>query len=290
MGRYLRVIELGYNDCWRVKGRGGEELIAYKRHWASRGKVGRQIDQIAVAALTTHYAGCGAGGSRVEPLRHTAGKVRFAAGDSGVAHGFGHEHGVLRFGNGGVHEDAVRAQLHGFGGVRGRADSGVDDKWDFGNTFAKNTEIGRILDAQAGADWSGKWHNGGSARIDKLASRDQIIVRVRQHDKTFFDQDAGGLDVLLSIREERLLIPNDFQLDPVGEPDFAAKPRGTNGLVSGVTARSVRQDKDLLAIDKIEQRFLGAIGEIHAAHRHSNHVRARSSMRAPHVLKAAIFP
>ena len=44
-----------------------------------------------------------------------------------------------------------------------------------------------------------------------------------------------------------------------------------------------------VAIDVIEQRFFGAVGEIHAAHRNGHHVRAGGRVRARHFLKAAIF-
>ncbi len=115
--------------------------------------------------LLAYYASEGAGGGGVEALGHAAREVGFAAGDGRVAHGFGHEHSVLGFGNGGVHEDAVGAELHGFGGVRGGADSSVDDERSLGNPFAEDAEIGGVLDAEARADGRGERHDGGGSIV-----------------------------------------------------------------------------------------------------------------------------
>src|SRR4029077_12641006 len=117
---------------------------------------------------------------------------------------------------------------------------------------AEDAQVRGVLNAEAGADGRGERHDGSSACVNELARGDQIIVCVRQHNETFFDQDAGSFDQLLSVREKRLLIADDFQLDPIGKPQLAPQPRSTNSLVSGVDASSVGQDKDFLAIDKIK--------------------------------------
>src|SRR5712691_7465756 len=138
--------------------------------------------------LLAYYASERAGGGGVEALGHTTGKVRFAAGDGGVAHGFGHENGVLGFGNSGVHEDAVSAELHSFGGVGGGADPGVDDERDFRDAFAEDAQIRGVLDAKARADGRGQRHHGSSSSVDEFAGGDQIVIRVREDYEAFFDQ------------------------------------------------------------------------------------------------------
>jgi len=73
-----------------------------------------------------------------------------------------------------------------------------------------------------------------------------------------------GFDQLLGYPGIALLVADDFQLDPVGEPDFAPQPRGTNGSSAcgnrggggggGGNSRGVRQDKEFfLRSIKIEQ-------------------------------------
>src|ERR1700722_20854468 len=99
-------------------------------------------------------AGEGAAGGGVEALGHAASEVGFSAGADGLAHGFGHELGVLSFGDGGVHEEAVGAEFHRFGGIGGSAYTSVHDHRDFGDTFAQDAKVCRVLDAEAGADRS----------------------------------------------------------------------------------------------------------------------------------------
>ena len=61
----------------------------------------------------------------------------------------------------------------------------------------------------------------------------------------------------LGVGEKSLLVADDFELDPVGEADFAAEARGADGFVGGVAAGGVGQDEDFFAVDVIEERFLG---------------------------------
>jgi len=63
----------------------------------------------------------------------------------------------------------------------------------------------------------------------------------------------------LHVGIEGLLVADDFNLDPVGEPDFAAETRGANGFVGGVASGGVGQKEIFLGIDEIEQRLLAAV-------------------------------
>ena len=210
-------------------------------------------------------------------------------GDYGVAHGFGHEGGVGGFGDGGVHEEAVGAEFHGDSGVGGGAHTSIDDHRDFGDAFAEDAKIGGILDAEAGADGRGQRHDGGGSRIDKFACGDQVVIRVRKNDEAFFYEDARGFDQLLGVGEKSLLVADDFQLDPVGEADLAGETSGANGFVGAVTSGGVRQDEHFFAVDKIEKRFFGAVGEIHAADGDGHHVCARGGVSARHFREAAVL-
>ena len=66
-----------------------------------------------------------AGGRGVEALGHAPREVGLAAGNDGVVHRLGHEHGVGRFGDSRVHKNAIGAEFHGDGGVGSRADAVV---------------------------------------------------------------------------------------------------------------------------------------------------------------------
>ena len=234
-------------------------------------------------------AGEGAGGGGVEALGHAAGEPGFAAGDDGVAHSFGHKNGIGCFGDSGVHEDAVGAELHGDGGVRGGADTGVNDHGNFSDAFAEDAESGGILNAEAGADRRGEGHDGGGASVDELASGDEVVVGVGEDDETFFDKDAGRFDELLGVWEKSLLVADDFELDPVGEADFAGEARGADGFVGGVTGGGVGEDEEFFAVNVIEKGFFRFVGEIDAADSDGDDVRAGSGVGPGHFREAAVL-
>ena len=241
------------------------------------------------SCVLAHHAGERAGGSGVEALGHAAGEIGFAAGEGGIAHGFGHEHGVLSFGDGGVHQEAVRAKFHRKRRVRGGAYACVYDHRDFGDAFAKDAKVGGILDAETRADRSRERHDGRGASVDEFAGGDEVVVRVREDDETFLDEDARSFDELLGVREKSLLIADDFELDPVGEADFASEACGANGFVGRVTGGGVGQDEHFFAVDEIEERFFRAIGKVDAANRDGDHVRAGGGVSARHLRKRAIL-
>ena len=86
------------------------------------------------------------------------------------------------------------------------------------------------------------------------------------------------------------VVTDDFELDPVRKADFAGQSSGTDGFVGGVTGSGVWKDEDFFAIDVVDERFLGLVGEIHATNRDGDHVRAGGGVSAGHFLKAAVLP
>ena len=95
---------------------------------------------------------------------------------------------------------------------------------------------------------------------------------------------------LLGIRKQRLLSPitssfTQFE-NPTSRPSRAARIASSGRVAAG----GIWQNKNLLAVDVVEQRFLRLVCKVHAPHRDGHHIRARSSVRPRHLLKAAIFP
>src|SRR5882724_2095883 len=121
---------------------------------------------IRFADTLPHDTGEWRRGRGVEALGHAAGEEGFTAGEGGVAHGFGHENGISRFRDGGVHKNAVGADFHGDRCVARSADARIDDHGNFGDAFAQDAQSRGILYAEAGADWRGERHDGGGARVD----------------------------------------------------------------------------------------------------------------------------
>ena len=155
----------------------------------------------------TSCAGCGRPGRRGGPPRREA-------------HGARHRHGILRAGNRGVHQHGVRPQLHRERRVGGGADAGVDDHGHLGE-LADDPEVVRVLDAEARADRRAERHHGRGACVFELAAHDRIVGRVGQHDEAFLHQRRGGFEQRLVVGEERPLVADDLELDPVGH----ARPR-----------------------------------------------------------------
>jgi len=235
-------------------------------------------------------AGEGGGGGGVEALGHAAGEEGLVAGDDGVAHGFSHEHCVGGFGDGGVHENAIGAEFHGHSGIGGSADARVHDHGNLGDAFAEDAEIGGILDAETRADGRGKRHDGGGASVNEFAGSDEVVVSVREDDEAFLDENLGGFDELFGVGKKRLLVADDLELDPVGEADFAGEACGADGFVGGVAGGGVGQNKDFVAVDVVEEGFLGLVAEIDAPDGDGDHVGTGSGVSAGHFGEAAILP
>ena len=172
----------------------------------------------------------------------------------------------------------VGAQLHGDGRVGRGADTGIHDDRHPGLRL-DDPEVVRVLDAEAGADRRAQRHHRGGARVLELAAHDGIVVGVRQDDEPFVDQDPRGFEQRFVVGEQRLLVADHFQLDPVRQARLAPQPRRANRVVRGVARGGVRQDEVPLGIDVVEQRFLAAVGEVDAPHRDGDHLGARRLVR-----------
>ena len=205
-----------------------------------------------------------------------------------MLHGLGHEHRLLRCRDAGIHQDRVIAQFHGNGSVGSSTDSRIDNQRDARNHLAQNSEVGGVLDSQAAADRRAQRHHGRRSGIDQAFGEYDVIGGVGQDRESFFDQHASRFERRLHVGEERGLVPDHFQLDPVGKSDFARQAGRTDGFVRGIAASGVRQEEIFLGIDVVEQGFLAAI-EVHTPHRDRDHVGAAGFERARIFLKGAIL-
>ena len=228
--------------------------------------------------ISADDAGEGAGSGGVESLGHAAGELGFAACDDGVAHRFGHEDGV-----GGSAMAVFMRTPSAPSSMATAASEAVPTPAStiMGTSvmrFAEDAQICGILNAEAGADRRGQRHDRGGAGVDEFAGGDQVVIGIRENDEAFFDENFGWLDKLFGVREERLFVADDFELDPVGETDFAGETRGADGFVGGIAGGGVGKNEDFFAIDVIEERFLGLVRKIDAADGDSDHVGAGSGV------------
>ena len=91
------------------------------------------------------------------------------------------------------------------------------------------------------------------------------------------------------VREEGLLVTDDFEFYPVGEAYFAAQAGGADGFVGGVAARGVGEDEHFVAVDVVEEGFFRLVGEIDSTDGDGDHVGAGGGVGAGHFVEAAIF-
>src|SRR5207248_3670756 len=116
------------------------------------------------------------------------------------------------------------------------ADAGIHDERDFRDALTQNAQVRCVLNSKTRADRRSQRHHRGGTGVDEFARSNQIVIRVRQDYKSFFDQNARGFDELLGVGEKRLLIADDFKFYPVRETYFTREASGANGLVRGITA------------------------------------------------------
>ena len=131
-----------------------------------------------------------------------------------LLHGARHQHRVARRGDGGVHQHAVAAQLHGDGGVGGGADAGVDDHRHL-RLLDDELQVPGIEDAHARADQRGERHDGDAAdRLEHLR-HDRIVGGVHHHLEAFLHQRLGRRQRLGHVRVQRVRIAQHLELDEV---------------------------------------------------------------------------
>ena len=196
-------------------------------------------------------------------------------------------------GNTGVHQDAVDAQLHRQRGVRGGADSGVDDHRDR-RELPDDPDVVRVLNPEAGADRRPERHYGGGAGVLQLAAGDRIVVRVGQDDEAFLYEDPGRFHQRRVVGEERPLVADHLQLHPFRESRLATEPRGADRIVRRVAAGRVGQQHVAVGVDVLEDRLPRLVrrpmpGQLHAPDRHRHHLGARGVVRRDHHLRGGVF-
>lgn len=228
------------------------------------------------------------GGGGVELPRNPPGVRGEPAGFDGQLHGPRHADGVLGLGHGGVHEDPLRSQLHGQGGVARGAHASVHDHRDLG-LLQDDPQVGGVADAHPRADGGPQGHHGRGSGLLQLAADHRVVVRVRQDRKSFRHQLFGRAEKLDVVGEKGLLVPDHLQLHPVPAPQLAGQAGGADGLVGGVAAGGVGQQQVPLGIDEVQQRALAPLAQIHPAQGHGDHLGARGLQGGGHGRKVRIF-
>ena len=86
-------------------------------------------------------------------------------------------------------------------------------------------------------------HQRLTACIEQAAAGNQIFGAIRQHFEAIFNQDFRRFDELEYIRLQRVIIADEFELDPIGIKHFARHLRSGHGFLHTLTACGIGQHR-----------------------------------------------
>ena len=73
-----------------------------------------------------------------------------------------------------------------------------------------------VADPHAGADRRAERHHRGAADVLEPAGQDRVVVGVGEHDEAVVDELLGGLQQLGRVGQQRAVVADHLELDPVG--------------------------------------------------------------------------
>ena len=123
---------------------------------------------------------------------------------------------------------------------RRRADAGVEDHRHAG-LLADQPQVVGVADAHARADRRAERHDRRAADVLEAAGEHRVVVRVGQDDEAVVDELLGGRQQLGRVGQQRALVADDLELDPVGLERLAGELRGEDRVARGVAAGGVGQ-------------------------------------------------
>ncbi len=172
--------------------------------------------------------------------------------------------GFLCAGDGGVHQDPVTAQFHGYGGIRGGTHAGIDQD-RYRGVLDDGEDVVGIADAEAGSNRRGQRHDGHATHFLEAPGDDRVVIGVDHDLEALPDQCFGGLQGLGDIRKQGLLVTEHLQLHQVvAVQQFACQAAGAYCVLGGITTGGVRQQGVAVRGDHVQQvgltRILADIG------------------------------
>ena len=132
----------------------------------------------------------------------------------------------------------VAAGLHRQRRVGGRADAGVQDH-RHARALDDQPQVVGVVDAHPAADRRAERHHRRAAGVLQPARQDRVVVRVGEHHEAVADQRLRGLEQLGRVGQQRAVVADHLELDPVGAERLAREPRGGDRLAGGEAAGGV---------------------------------------------------
>src|SRR5262249_45003852 len=143
-----------------------------------------------------------------------------------------------------------------------------------------------VADAEPGADRRAERHHGRSSDIGELAADHRILGAIGQHHEPLRNQRLGGPNELRGIGIEQLAIADHLDLQPVRLQSHARELGGEDRILSGLAARGVGQEMDVLG-DQVDEALV-VTSKADAADRGSRHLAAARLERLEHHLAVGI--
>ena len=142
----------------------------------------------------------------------------------------------------------------------------------------------RIAQPEAAADRAAQRHHRGAADLLQAQREHRVVGRVRQHREALFGQLFGRRQQLDGVGQQRAVVADDLELDPVRAEGLASQLRRQHGLRCRVTTGRVGQHPHIELVEQGEQRAVSR--RLDAAHRHRGHRGARLDQRRAQRLEA----
>ena len=104
------------------------------------------------------------------------------------------------------------------------------------------------------ADRRAQRHDGRAADVLQAAGEDRIVVGVGQDDEAVGHELLGRQQQLGRVGQQRALVADDLELDPVGLERLAGQLRGEHGVAGRVAAGGVGQQLDAAVLEHVDER------------------------------------
>ena len=82
--------------------------------------------------------------------------------------------------------------------------------------LADQAQVVRVQQAHAGADRRAERHHRGAADVLQPAGEDRVVVRVGEDGEALVDELLGRLEQRGRVGQQRALVADHLELDPVG--------------------------------------------------------------------------
>ncbi len=168
------------------------------------------------------------------------------------------------------------------------ADSSVDHEGNAGKIGAHGAQRVGIGEAAAGSDGSTPGHQDAAARRHEPLGRAEVLGGVGKDLEPLRAQGFGRFDKAEEVWLQRVVVGDDFELDPRRFEKFPRHVRRGDRFARRAAARGVRQHAHAQRADQFQEAFAGAPPRLFAAQGHGDDAGARSLHGIGHDLRRGI--